>query len=129
MSRLHPATAHWDDAGPALGRPLAAEAFRPETAVLAAITSRYEDARARIIASPPPSSPPPSSPPPSPQPSSRPREPAPVAVAPPGWAPTVPVDLASWRPQTPEHEPRPLTAAPSPVSGGRWRGVLRRRPR
>jgi hypothetical protein len=48
----------WDDADLPLGRPVIAEALRSETAALAAIRSRYEDARERIIsATEPPSAP------------------------------------------------------------------------
>lgn len=85
------------DRGLALGRPLAPEAFRPgsaagpgdeepETAVLAAITSGYEHARARIISTPPSS------------PGRHRADPVPDVAAP-GWAPTVPVDLVAGLPK------------------------------
>lgn len=117
MARLHPAAAHWDDADPALGRPLHAGAFRPETAVLAAITSGYEDARARIIAADPPSP-------------DGPRHAAPAEAAAPGWAPTVPVELGSWQPRPPEQlPPHPAPGPRAPFPAGRWRDLFRRRPR
>ena len=115
MARLHPAAAHWDDADLALGRPIPADAFRPEIAVLAAITSRYEDARARIIAAV-------SSP-------DEPQQPPSAETAPPGWAPTVPVDLGSGQPHPPEQRHlRAVPDEPPPSQTGRWRELLRRRP-
>lgn len=79
MSRPHPDGAH-RDADLTLGPPLAADAFRADAAALAAITSGYEDARARIISADPPT------------PAGRHRA-EPTEAAPPGWAPTVPVEL------------------------------------
>lgn len=114
MSRLYPAAGRREGADLALGRPLAADAFRPEAAALAAITSGYEDARARIIAaaSSAPAGPPGADP-----------------AAPPGWAPTVPVDLGSGLPHPPERPRSPVGHPRATVATGRWRGLLRRRPR
>lgn len=103
MSPLHAAAANRDDDGPALGRPLAG-AFRPEAAALAAITCGYEDARARIIATG------------SATPAGENHADPVPEVSPPGWAPTVPVDLGSGLPRPP--------AAPAPTSRPRWRSGL-----
>jgi hypothetical protein len=103
----------WEDRDLALGRPLAPVASspgtvadggagEPETAVLAAITSGYEDARARIISAPPAA------------PAGRHRAERVPEVAAPGWAPTVPVDLGAVLPRPPRDRPdRPDRQAPS----------------
>lgn len=103
MSCLHPAARADDDP---LGPPLGAEAFRLEeatTAALAAIMSRYEDARARIIAAPSP-------------PSADDAGAAAEAV-PPRWAPTVPVDLGSGLP-CPQRDQGGRPGRPSVASAG-----------
>jgi len=106
----------WDERDLRLGRPLPPEAFRPgndagppaaepETAVLAAITSGYEDARARIISR---------TPDPVPLPGRHRAAPAAEAAAL-VWAPTVPVDLASGL----TRPPRETQAAGRPAGAPR----------
>lgn len=113
MSRLHPDAAHRDDADLTLGRPLAADAFRADAAALAAITSGYEDARARIISADPPT------------PAGRHRA-EPAETAPPGWAPTVPVELVHGLARPLQEARTPVDAAPSSSAPPRrWSGLLR----
>jgi hypothetical protein len=103
----------WEDRDLALGRPLAPRAFSPgtvaeggaedpETAVLAAITSGYEHARARIISAPAVAR------------AGRHRADPVPEVAPPGWAPTVPVDLGSALPRPPRDQQTPSAPAKAP---------------
>jgi hypothetical protein len=114
----------WEDRDLALGRPLAPVAFspgtvadggagEPETAVLAAITTGYEDARARIISAPPAA------------PAGRHRAERVPEVAAAGWAPTVPVDLGTGLPRPPRDRPDRQAPSPPARTPRRRRDLLR----